>query len=421
MARRTDAEVTASLSEPREFVSARRSRRWPRLAVVLAGLAFAGVMAASAPAPDDFIAGEPAPVHVSERLVAEGAADRLTPFFTGNPNVIAESAHGVAAIDTSAGRATLWAATPEPGPICYFVEFEALTTTTGKPGGEAKCGTRLSAAVPTAINLSRPVVDGRELVIVVGWAHESVASVVLRSPEGDESELPLSERFFIAEVPADRVPRDFRDGELYVVVARDRRREELQRWPVAGVPRPLFFNPKLAGPRRTVIDTRDSSGRPMRLSFIPIEGGERCVELKTRGGTSTGCGTELWVDAGIQVHPTLMEGVIFLNGSVGPEVSQLELHHQDGSVLELPIVERFVLHDIPRARFEGGKRPILLVARGHDGAKVVREKVSQRLFEMQTTSGQGDLVDLVAGDLVGPSPRSIRVRLCSPSATAFPT
>jgi hypothetical protein len=327
----------------------------------------------------DFIAGEPAPSNVTRLLVAEGTAERLTPFFRGKPNVIAESAHGVATIETSAGQALLWAATPEPGPICYFVEFEALTTASGKPRGDAKCGTRLSAGVPIVTNLSRPLVDGMELAIVVGWAHESVKSVVLRSPEGVESELPLSERFFMAELPAKRVPNDFRQGETYVVIARDQGGAELQRWPIAGRPRPLFFNPKVTGPKRTAIEATDSRGRPMRLSLIPIEGGETCVELETRNGTSTGCGP-LHVEEGIEVHPTLVGSIVFVNGSVGPEVAKLELHHQDGYALELPIVERFVLHGIPRARFEDGRRPIMLVARNRNGAEVAREKVGQRAF-----------------------------------------
>jgi hypothetical protein len=46
--------------------------------------------------------------------------------------------------------------------------------------------------------------------------------------------------------------------------------------------------------------------------------------------------------------------MVYVSGSVGPEVATLELHHQDGYVMELPLVERFVLHDIPRARFEDG-------------------------------------------------------------------
>jgi hypothetical protein len=64
----------------------------------------------------------------------------------------------------------------------------------------------------------------------------------------------------------------------------------------------------------------------------------------------------------------------------GARVTKLELHHQDGYVPELPIVERFVLHGIPRARFEEAKRPILLVARRRDGAEVAREKVGPTAF-----------------------------------------
>jgi hypothetical protein len=380
-------------------VSAPSSRRWRRLVVVVATLGLAVITAASAPAlygvlagePSDFVRGEPAPAAVAERLADEGTAERLTPFFTGKRDVIAEAAHGVAAIETAAGRAILWAATPQAGPICYFVEFEALTNANGEPRGEAKCGTRLSAGAPTAIQLSRPVVDGRELVIVVGWAHESVASVILRSPEGDESELPLSERFFMAEVPAERVPKVFSKGETYDVIARDRAGADLHRWPVAGVARPLFFNPKVTGPKRTVIDTTDSRGRPMQLSVIPIEGGETCVELETRNGTRTGCGRARTDDA-VQVRPTLMGSMVYVSGSVGLKVAKLELHHQDGFVLELPIIERFVLHDIPRARLEDGKRPVLLVARDRAGAELAREKVAQTAFRANSAIWSGENV-----------------------------
>jgi hypothetical protein len=158
----------------------------------------------------DSIAGEAAPAHVADLLIEEATAERLTPFFTGKPSVIADSAHGVAAIDTSAGRAILWATTPRSGPICYLVEFEASGGTRADPN----CGPLLSTGVPMVTNLTRPVVAGRELVLVVGWTHESVTSVVLRTPEGEDSDLPLSERFFMAEVAAERVPKkDFRKGD----------------------------------------------------------------------------------------------------------------------------------------------------------------------------------------------------------------
>jgi hypothetical protein len=346
----------------------------------------------------DFIVGNPAPPSVTRLIVEEGTAKRIGPIFFGKRNVIAEEAHGVAALETSKGRVLLWAAPSAGDAICYFVEFERLSKQQGSPLGEAHCGhrpipTAPARTVPILLVLHRAPIDGSDLAILVGLTHESIQSVSLRSPEGHEETLALFENFFIAEIPADRVPKDFREGEAYEVLATDRAGSELQPLPVTEFASWREKFPKVTGPKRTVIDTTDSRSRPLRLSFIPIEGGERCVELKTRGGTSTGCGTELWVDEGIQVDPTLMEGMVFLNGSLGPEVSKLALHHQDGYVLELPIVERFVVHDIPRARFEEGKRPVLLVAQGRDGAEIEREKISQRLFEIQTTSGQGDLVD----------------------------
>jgi hypothetical protein len=79
---------------------------------------------------------------------------------------------------------------------------------------------------------------------------------------------------------------------------------------------------------------------------------------------------------------------VFVNGSVGPEIAKLELHHQDGYVVELPIVERFVFHGIPRERFEDGKRPNLLVARNRNGEEVAREKLGQRVFDSASSSGR---------------------------------
>jgi hypothetical protein len=38
------------------------------------------------------------------------------------------------------------------------------------------------------------------------------------------------------------------------------------------------------------------------------------------------------------------------------------------------------LHGVPRARFEEGKRPNMLVAWNRDGVEVAREKLGQRVF-----------------------------------------
>jgi hypothetical protein len=389
----TDPEARrAARDELIARIEARRSRQWPRLAVVLVGLALAAVMAASALALYDFIAGEPAPPDVTELLIEEGTAERLEPLFVGEPNVIAEKAHGVAALETAAGPVLLWAAPTIDGPVCYFVEFARLSEEKGTPQGEANCGPHVG---PFVFFLHLATVDDRRVAVVVGWVQENVGSVVLRSPDGTERELELSERFFIAEVPADRVPKHPGDGEPFGIVAKDAGGSELAWRPIieAFAGSLLHGSPKITGPRRTLIETTDSSGRAMRLMLIPIEGGMTCVVRKTAGGTGGSCGPEPRVGKGIQVHPGLMESIVFLNGSVGPEVATLELHHQDGYVLELPTVERFVFHGIPRARFEEGKRPNLLVARDRDGAEITREKIGQRVFVTQTEAGRGDAID----------------------------
>jgi hypothetical protein len=375
-----------------------RARRSHRLALIVAALVAAGILTASGMALYDFIAGEPAPPSVTRLIVEEGTAERIGPLFFGRPDVIAQAAHGVAALETSKGRVLLWAAPTEGNAVCYFLEFERLSERSGSPQGDANCGhrpipTAPARTVPILLVLHRATIDRSDVAILVGLTHESVKSVYLRSPEGDEDELALFENFFIAEIPADRVPKDLRKGKAYEVVANDRAGTELQPLAVTEFANWRERFPKVTGPKRTVIETTAERGRPVRLSFIPIEGGKRCVELKTGGITSTSCGPELRTDVGIQVHPTLAGSKVFVSGSVGPEVVKLELHHQDGFVLELPILERFVLHNIPRSRFEEGKRPVLLVARGHDGTQVAREKVTQRVFEMQTENGQGDVVD----------------------------
>jgi hypothetical protein len=367
--------------------AAPRSWRWRRLAVVLAALALAAVMAASALALYDFIAGEPAPPDVTELLVEEGAAERLEHLFAAKPDVIAKEAHGVAALETSAGPALLWAAPTVDGPVCYFVEFARLSDRAGTPQGDANCGPQLG---PFIYFLHRARVDDREVAVVVGWVQEGVASVWLRAPDGDERELELSERFFLAEVPADRIPAHPVKDKPFGIVAKDPAGAEVAWFPVTeSFAGPLLHgSPKVTGPRRTLIETPDSWGRPMRLVLVPIEGGMTCLRRKTATGTGTSCGSELRVEKGIQVHPGLMESNISVSGSVGPEVARLELHHQDGHVVDLPIVERFVLHGVPRARFEDGKRPNLLVARDRTGGEVAREKVGQRLFDGAIRSGR---------------------------------
>jgi hypothetical protein len=54
--------------------------------------------------------------------------------------------------------------------------------------------------------------------------------------------------------------------------------------------------------------------------------------------------------------------------------------YQDGEETEVPVVERFVLYDIPRAHFSDGARPVLLIGRNSEGAEVARQRIGQGVF-----------------------------------------
>lgn len=86
------------------------------------------------------------------------------------------------------------------------------------------------------------------------------------------------------------------------------------------------------------------------------------------------------MEEGIAVHPTLAGSIVYLNGSVGPEVKTLTLEYENGDAAELPIVERFVLFSIALENFHEGAQPRLLVAKDAEGREVARTPVNQHVF-----------------------------------------
>ena len=136
--------------EPRPRVSARGS--WIALAAVVAGAAVATSALAWAGGLLDFVAGEPAPPPVRRTFeLADEARERVLPIFRsgGGPEVIAERAHGVLAIDTSVGPVILWAAPARSGGACYILDIKASRLPDGRPNGGAGCS-------------PRPLPDGRQ-------------------------------------------------------------------------------------------------------------------------------------------------------------------------------------------------------------------------------------------------------------------
>lgn len=351
--------------------------RWTRTAVVFALLVLAGTLAGVAFALGlggrihDLVAGKPAPAPVEERLRDEALAERLVPLFAGQPVADVDKAHGVMAIASSKGPVALWTVPTRGGPICYFVEVVRLSERAGEPRGDSRCTPKPS---PTA-----PIVWARTkegaLTLVSGFLAENVESLLLRSPEGTETPVSTAERFFLAELPGGR--------EGYRLIARDARGADIEYREITDFTAQFqdATQRKVAGPARTVIATTDSRGRPLRLVLRPAEGGQTCVIVEGNGAGLT-CGKldDLRVAEGLRVHPALRGSIVFLEGSVGPEVATLTLEYEDGSKVDVPIVERFVLFGIERKHFREGARPVRLIGRDRAGREVAREPVGHGVF-----------------------------------------
>jgi hypothetical protein len=356
----------------------RRVRPW-RVAFALGLLVLAGTVVNVAFGLDlggrltDLVAGKDAPDPIEQRLVDEATAKRIVPLFAREPTVEAEAAHGVMAIETAIGPVALWTVPTSGGAICSFVETVSRSEAEGRPVGKSRCGPRPSVTGPIDWWRVRDAAGGRTITLVAGVVHESVASLSIEAPGRP---LELAERFFLADVS--------NGPDEFVLVARDAAGRELGRRSVNDFTAGFqdLFSLKQTGPPRTVISTRDHKGRPLKLTLRPAEGGLVCQSIGSGAGRAGSCTTpdKLRVEEGISVHPTLAGSIVYLNGSVGPEVKTLTLDYEDGSVVEVPIVERFVLFSIARKNFHEGAQPRQLVARDAEGREVARSPVGQRVF-----------------------------------------
>ncbi len=373
-----DRVRTALLDAIEAEVPASRRRRL-RLGLVLAVVAITGVAVGSALGVGDrlveLIAGKPAPPPIAARLTDEALAERITPLFADVSNVRTEDAHGVVAIETQGGPVALWTVPTRDGPICYLVEFVRLSEREGRPHGDSRCMPHPSPNAPIVWTSTNEQVDGQALHILAGPVDAVVASVWLRSPDGDLRRVAQAEGFFLLALP------DLSEGDRLIV--RDAAGRDLQTLEITPRVAGMFdaHDTKVSGPPRTVIETTDSRGRPLRLLLQPGEDGKTCLIIEATGRGST-ClpDDKLRAPSGIAVYPTLEGSIIYLSGSVGPEVSQLALRYENGEQVEVPIVERFVLYDIARAHFNDGARPIELIGRNSEGVEVARQKVDQDVF-----------------------------------------
>ncbi|MBD0348997.1 MAG: hypothetical protein ICV59_07585 [Thermoleophilia bacterium] len=374
------ATARARLDEAIAAAGRRRARRrvWLVAATSAVAAAAAAVSAAATGVQDrvfDLFAGKPAGPAVRERLLDEVNAERITPIFDGTPGARTEDARAVTAITTMVGPVILWVVPTDSGPTCAFVEVRAVSERAGKPRGESACLAQPSPGGPIVLSSLRSTVEGRPLVVVFGWVAETVASLALVAPDRSERDISVVDRFFLAELP--------REHERHALVARAATGQELERMTVSAFSLDAWsqiFNRIVTGPERTLIETVNWRGKRLRLAIQPAEGGEECLIIEVAGGRGTSCGRRLGVREGISASLSHSGPYVYLNGSVGPEIDSLELRFQDGEAVAVPIAEGFVLHDIPRARYEEGERPFLLVGRNAAGEIVAEERLGQTSF-----------------------------------------
>jgi hypothetical protein len=335
----------------RAKIGGRKRLTRPRVLLACAILAAAGVTAASASGLGDrvrdFVAGEQAPRPVQQQFDLWSRRKAVVPWLQHDPrsNAIASKAEGVLAIETSVGPVYLWVAPTAGGGECHLLDIAALPV----PHGSLSCGpqpVRLDHVPRSGVRETR--VGDRYLRLLHGRVAQDVASVEVRFTNGERATISTAKGFFLRELTGDEEPE--------LLIARDVDGRELGRHSH----RPLLVGPaqmpKPTGPYRTLISIETSWGYPMTFSVAPGENGTVCTETRYRGMRTVSCGRRRVDDdairVGIGVWNENEDGkpLIKVEGSVGRSIKRLELQYRDGGRVEVPIVEGYVLHELPKDR-----------------------------------------------------------------------
>lgn len=316
----------------------------------------------------DVIAGEPAPPRVKDRFALENEAqERVLPLFRRDRSsgVIVERAHAVLGIETSVGSVILWAAPTRDGGVCWIHEL-ARSVRLG-----SGCTPPRKSFVFQGYALGKTRIGDGYLDLLDGRVRSDVATVNVQYADGESESIPVLEGFFLHE------PRK----RPTLLTARDRSGAELHRQAVRS-PFPIPVSP-LPGPERVLIELTTSSGHLLTFSIASGSNGTLCQITRYRGTVSRGCGidprTRVAPDE-LQITPSLQneaqdgKPLVTLDGVVGSAIARLELEYEDGTVVPVPVVERFVLFEIP-PEHHNDKR-FVLVGRNTAGEVIARRVAS---------------------------------------------
>lgn len=336
-------------------------------------LACSILAALTATASGFFAAGEDASLRAVERSFdLQGRRKVAIPWFRqqSQSRPIAAKTRGVLAIETSVGPVYLWVAPTRGGGSCQLIDIEANTLEDGSPNLSGICS-------PQPPRVDGPFVSGPvhgstftargDVQLLHGRVRPDVASIEVRLAAGGTTTVRPEQGFFLRELTGEDEPT--------AVIARDRNGGELGRRAMQG-PRSVRRDlPRPIGPYRTLIEIQTSAGFPMTFAVAPGTNGSVCKRTRYRGALAWGCGLggdRVEPDA-INVHPGLWnenedgKPVVLLEGSVGRTIARLEVWYDAGDAARIPIVEQYVLFEVPR-----GLTPRVLVGLDANGAIVAR-------------------------------------------------
>jgi hypothetical protein len=312
----------------------------------------------------------PAPHPVKRSSELTGRREAIAPRLVGQPEsrVIAAKTRRVLALQTSVGAVALWAAPTRGGGECWLIDIQGH-----RPDGGATC-TPLPVRRDYVIRpwQSETRVGEASLRLLSARVTPEVASVEIEFSDGTTDEVRPTGGFFLRELQGEEEPE--------AVIARDAHGTELRR---RSMPGPRSFRRDLpfpTAPYRRVIELQTSAGYPMTLAVAPGTNGSVCRRTIYRGAQAWGCGadpSELEPDE-IGVYPGLWnenedgKPVALLEGAVGRSISRLEVWYADRTAARIPVVEQYVLFEVPV-----GRVPRLLVGVDADGSLIARRPLGR--------------------------------------------
>jgi hypothetical protein len=310
------------------------------------------------------------PPRVEREFDLDSRREAVVPWLARQPEsrVIASKTRRALALETSAGPVSLWVAPTRSGGECWLVDIQAVAPS-GTGGACSPRPVRTDFVIRPWQSETR--VGDATLRLLSARVTPDVSSVEIRFADGRTDEVQPAGTFFV---------RELRDGEdPQLVIARGDDGTELRR---RSMPGPRSFRRDLpfpTAPYRKVIELETSAGYPMTFAVAPGTNGSACRRTSYRGAQAWGCGpgpTALAPDE-LSVHPGLWnesddgKPVALLEGSVGRSIARLEVWYVDGGAARIPVVDQYVLFEVPRRRV-----PRLLVGFDAEGSLVARSRLN---------------------------------------------